>query len=53
MGGALLTYGLIRYLVKGKKVGRVMEEGMIKGYILGLNIDPLRKRYSMTLALAF
>jgi hypothetical protein len=53
VGGALLTYGLIRYLVKGKKVARVMEEGMIKGYILGLNIDPLRKRYSVTFALAF
>jgi len=53
IGGGLLTYGLIRYFVKGKKVGNIMEEGMIKGYILGLNIDPKKKQYAITIALAF
>ena len=53
VGGVLLTYGLISYVIKGKKVGNIMEEGMIKGYILGLNIDPQRKQYALTFALAF
>jgi len=34
-------------------VGNIMEEGMIKGYILGLNIDPKKKQYAITIALAF
>jgi hypothetical protein len=53
VGGVLLTYGLISYVIKGKKVGNIMEEGMIKGYILGLNIDPQRKQYALTFAMAF
>lgn len=53
VGGALLTYGLIRYYIKGRKASSIMEEGMIKGYILGLNIDPQKKQYALTFALAF
>jgi len=53
VGGVLLTYGLISYVIKGKKVGNIMEEGMIKGYILGMKIDPRNKEYGITLAYRF
>lgn len=52
-GMALATYGLIRYFSKGRQVGRIMEEGMVKGYILGLNINPSTKTYALSFAMAF
>jgi len=52
-GAGVATYGLISYIVKGNKVSKIMEEGMLKGYILSLNIDPQKKQYALTFALVF
>jgi len=52
-GAGVATYGLIRMLVKGGQISKIMEEGMQKGYILGLNINPEKKQYALTFAIAF
>jgi hypothetical protein len=52
-GAGVATYGLISYLGKGKKVGKITEEGIFKGYILGLNVNPEQKRYGITVTYVF
>jgi len=53
MGTATMIYGLITHHGKSEKIGKILEEGMIKGYILGVNINPGEKRYAVTFAVAF
>ena len=52
-GVLTMGYGWYIYLTKGRQVARIMEEGMIKGYILGLNINPKERQYAITFVLAF
>ena len=52
-GTAVMTYGLISYLTKSRKISRIMEDGAIKGYILGLNINPQNKQYGIIIAYRF
>jgi hypothetical protein len=52
-GAGVATYGLISYLGKAKKVGKIAEEGMLKGYILSLNVNPEQRRYGITVTYVF
>jgi len=52
-GAGVATYGLISYLGKGKKVGKIAEEGTLKGYILSLNVNPAHKQYGITISYTF
>lgn len=52
LGTATMIYGLVQRSSKGGKIAKILEEGMIKGYI-GANINPGKKQYAVTFAIAF
>lgn len=52
IGTGTMAYGLFKHGSKARKIGKIYEEGMMKGYI-GADINPLMKQYNINFTLTF